>query len=538
MIELAIERIHEGKGKSRTPDQSERGRIGEMAAGWRAEAVEQAIDQLESCSIVIVPQKPRSAITANGRTKSGNVSHVLFGRPTSHRLFSAVSSRIEILTASSGFDRVAMAKVLTQAELEIQFAPFYAIFQASVDRLLEFLKSDPFTFLVNGKEFESTVAEAIAISPAAFETLRANPLNRGFSITSESIESADFDPFLDFIRCREPVRLPRGRALLFISLCSSLGNDDLGLSLLSSLHRLPSDSASGNSGGRAAICEATIDECASQFYSYSADDLRFVDRQTLHRLLSSDALVIESEDWLLRLLVDLDVDRFDFFGHIEVSLLSASGISLLADVFTFDDLSEAVWLGVVSRLKGQDAAGRRLRHRAPLLDSLILRDIPSELRRDCGDSWALLYRGSRDGFAASNFHGKCDGRANTVTVIESTGGDVFGGFTPLAWDSSGKYKADNSGKSFLFTVKNPRGTEFRRFGLRNSAYAIYGHSSLGPVFGSHGDVTVCDGGNAKANSYTRHGGVYLNDTGIDNDRVFTGKYNFTLKEIEVFALTF
>jgi hypothetical protein len=47
--------------------------------------------------------------------------------------------------------------------------------------------------------------------------------------------------------------------------------------------------------------------------------------------------------------------------------------------------------------------------------------------------WTLLYRGSRDGFAASNLHGKCDGQSKTLTVIETTHGFIFAGFTPLAW---------------------------------------------------------------------------------------------------------
>jgi hypothetical protein len=33
----------------------------------------------------------------------------------------------------------------------------------------------------------------------------------------------------------------------------------------------------------------------------------------------------------------------------------------------------------------------------------------------------LLWRGSRDGFRANPFHGRCDGHANTLTLIEDTG---------------------------------------------------------------------------------------------------------------------
>jgi hypothetical protein len=73
----------------------------------------------------------------------------------------------------------------------------------------------------------------------------------------------------------------------------------------------------------------------------------------------------------------------------------------------------------------------------------------------------------------SQFHGRCDGHANTLTVIVDTNGNIFGGFTPLTWESrrpnsatdwSNCAKADDSLKSFLFTLKNPHNA--RRGGLR------------------------------------------------------------------------
>lgn len=36
--------------------------------------------------------------------------------------------------------------------------------------------------------------------------------------------------------------------------------------------------------------------------------------------------------------------------------------------------------------------------------------------------WEMLYRASRDGFLARNFHDKCDGFKNTLTIIKSTEG--------------------------------------------------------------------------------------------------------------------
>ena len=48
--------------------------------------------------------------------------------------------------------------------------------------------------------------------------------------------------------------------------------------------------------------------------------------------------------------------------------------------------------------------------------------------------WRLLFRASRDGFAAQTFHSKCDNKGPTVTIVKS-GNNIFGGFTEISWDS-------------------------------------------------------------------------------------------------------
>jgi hypothetical protein len=332
---------------------------------------------------------------------------------------------------------------------------------------------------VNGEKHESTVAEAISLSPIIHESLRLNPLQNLFHFPGSSIKSSDFGSFLDFARCRDCVEVCRDRVLSFISISGALGNERLGFSLLSSIGRVSgvesaptsSDFLTGVRGGY--FDAAAVDWCAANFSSYSVDELRSLDDRTLHGLLSSECLVVESEDALLRLLVALDVNRSDFFGHIEVSFLSMEGLALFLSEVHFDDLCEDIWLRVVCRLKGDCSDEVRRRRYRLLLESSILRRIPGCLAEFAMKQWTLLYRGSRDGFSTSNFHGKCDGRSNTLTVIETTKGFVFGGFTPVAWASSKSWESDSSRKTFVFTVKNPRGSEGRKFVMAGTAHAIY-----------------------------------------------------------------
>ena len=53
--------------------------------------------------------------------------------------------------------------------------------------------------------------------------------------------------------------------------------------------------------------------------------------------------------------------------------------------------------------------------------------------------WRLLFRASRDGFAAAAFHSKCDNKGPTVTIVKSAN-NIFGDFTEVSWSSpsSGK----------------------------------------------------------------------------------------------------
>ena len=51
----------------------------------------------------------------------------------------------------------------------------------------------------------------------------------------------------------------------------------------------------------------------------------------------------------------------------------------------------------------------------------------------------LIYRGSVDGFKAATFHEKCDIKGPTLSILRTTDGYRFGGFTTLDWNQSDKY---------------------------------------------------------------------------------------------------
>jgi len=54
-----------------------------------------------------------------------------------------------------------------------------------------------------------------------------------------------------------------------------------------------------------------------------------------------------------------------------------------------------------------------------------------------GKSPVKIYRASDDGRKASDFHKHCDGKGPTLTIIKTTNGRVFGGYSVVSWEFNG-----------------------------------------------------------------------------------------------------
>ena len=106
--------------------------------------------------------------------------------------------------------------------------------------------------------------------------------------------------------------------------------------------------------------------------------------------------------------------------------------------------------------------------------------------------WNLLFRGSDDGFLAATFHQKCDDIPNTVCVIESNHGNVFGGFTTLPWKSEiGRYHVDE--EAFVFIVRKkhkPLKKAIMYLQYTSSQHSVVHNKYMGPVFGYGHDIYI------------------------------------------------
>jgi hypothetical protein len=177
------------------------------------------------------------------------------------------------------------------------------------------------------------------------------------------------------------------------------------------------------------------------------------------------------------------------------------------------------------------------------IDSRIIAECPPLFEEFRGKKFNLKWRGSRDGFDAGAFHSRCNGVANTLTIILDTDGNVFGGFTPVSWESrhpanggGNCYIADHTVSSFIFTLRNPHKVPARKFRLRpeKKDLAILSCAHTGPLFGP-ADICVEINHNVTAIG-TRYGDrAYENDTAFPD--FLTGSQFYAVKEVEVFQLT-
>jgi hypothetical protein len=165
--------------------------------------------------------------------------------------------------------------------------------------------------------------------------------------------------------------------------------------------------------------------------------------------------LIDSEDDVLGRLLRLGDEYRPLLSRIEIRFLSVAGLAILAEHFAFPP--ECVFCSILGSLIH------------PLRwNSAIVPGFPTLFEDFKQKQLTLLWRGSRDGFRATDFHSRCDGHANTLTMILDTDGNIFGGFTRARWESGfrTKYNPGRSLKSYIFTVKNPHNVPARSFALK------------------------------------------------------------------------
>jgi TLD len=93
-----------------------------------------------------------------------------------------------------------------------------------------------------------------------------------------------------------------------------------------------------------------------------------------------------------------------------------------------------------------------------------------------------LYKASRDGWSALDFHEKVDDAGSAVLVCRTRSGVTLGGYNPSGWRSTDDYYSSTT--AFLYTMNGNRIQMYpiRRGGGGNTA--IFDYATGGPCFGT------------------------------------------------------
>lgn len=142
-----------------------------------------------------------------------------------------------------------------------------------------------------------------------------------------------------------------------------------------------------------------------------------------------------------------------------------------------------------------------------------------------------MYRASEHGFKTSDFHAKCDNKRETLTIIESSNGNIFGGYTDVCWSSTPSYKFDSN--AFLFSLINLHKKPEKIRINKNYEFAIYCDSDFGPAFGAGELVATKLNKNNMKEGFSNLHFSYLNSYPCESN-FLAGSTEFEITNIEVF----
>ena len=142
----------------------------------------------------------------------------------------------------------------------------------------------------------------------------------------------------------------------------------------------------------------------------------------------------------------------------------------------------------------------------------------------------LIYKGSENKFKSDYFHIKCDNVVPTLSLIETTNGNRFGGFTNQTWKGAFIFKKDKS--AFIFSLD-----KLEKYPIKNNHIeeAIVCKTDYLVCFGK-GDILIFDNANKMLNKSSfpySYGNNNIKKYSLNN-----GESHFIVKEIEIYHVDF
>ena len=138
----------------------------------------------------------------------------------------------------------------------------------------------------------------------------------------------------------------------------------------------------------------------------------------------------------------------------------------------------------------------------------------------------LLLNSNIDGDSTSTFMDKCSGKCPTLSVIKTTKGNIFGGYTTQLW-KQGKVQDRNA---FVFSIDKKK-----KYNIKNPEYAIGFENNYFWMFGYSYNTIVC------RNNCTKTNDNYVSNKSYDIPEQYElneGERNFIVKSFEIYYIEY
>jgi len=155
--------------------------------------------------------------------------------------------------------------------------------------------------------------------------------------------------------------------------------------------------------------------------------------------------------------------------------------------------------------------------------------ISNWIEEDSEKEFKLLFKSSKDGDLLKTLHEKCDNKGPTIIIIKSSNGKIFGGYNPLSWDESNKFKNDSN--TFIFSLDTKIKYIIEK--EEQKKYSIFcGKNAIG--FGGGFDICIRDQFMKNNNNYSKTPTSF----NTKNQFELTGEQNFIINELEVYSVDY
>ena len=159
--------------------------------------------------------------------------------------------------------------------------------------------------------------------------------------------------------------------------------------------------------------------------------------------------------------------------------------------------------------------------------TFIENEIKKQLNKQI-KSYNLVYKASKDGDKASDFHDKCDNINNNLSIVKTKKGKIFGGFTTQNWKQIGQNNNKYDENAFVFSINNKK-----IYNIKDKDRAIYCRNDLALFFSGASDIYIYN------NCFQKRGGTTQSAYDYKGESyALNGESSFVLDDYEVYEVKF